>query len=1044
MRNSEEDPAVIVVVVVILLILVAAGFAFFMIRRKFGELARNPAFEVLYSREHGNDNLATRVSNSSQLVIAIRQCMNGLYIFIPWNATLSKINWTKDGSAIDINNREKYKTGEDSTPMLIVNGATSDDSGEYVCRGTSLGHIPVMSKPIYIGITPVHLKSPSVVNVGEPLSNHWDWPYLKPDTTKTESKDLDLYTIMIPEPHVETQDSNHDLFSRIDFNSIKRYLHFWLLFCEGGTVDLNSKEHMEILKNLYEFTKGPDAEPIPEDLRSVCTTYDSMICTDTQLSFTSDEIERQSLWAYIQHGYLVQKNVHFLLDKAPVALIAKYCRTSGYRGSQEEWCLCLPGIFTEKLIAKMDLDIITHPAITDTDIHPLVSQILKIPEEILRWEYDQRRKFLESIREESIAMFRGRAMIVGCVGAGKTTFLRRLQSKWSLEDLYTTESTVGLEVYHNLFLIVDGEDQRLLKEIPQGMSCDVERHIKNREKLISVTDFGGQCSYYACHQIYLTRRAFYILVIDMSKGLEEKVDSTRLDANGSIYEDWTYKEYFLYWMQSISTYCDDTTPVILVATHKDKVSEQGRTECFYDILMDCLPRDSELKRHLSQKRYFEIQLPPPEENETKVIENTIVEVATKQTHWGERVPAKWAMFEISLSEIKTEKKIMSIEELKQNIRIELPDKDEDLRIMLSFFHEIGTILYFNEEGLNKMVILDVQWFVDAFKNIITDPTQVKDASFTVSEWMQFNQTGQLSDRLLSEMWSNYKYGCFAEHKSTILLYMQRLGLIVMGREEHKESTYRPPFCVKQEQAGEKTRQNYHYVPCMNKESRSDTYEKILKNGTNKTSILVFRFKTFLPHFFYYRLVVHCMTRWRTLVQDEVPLVCKDAVFLLHEDDDHILVLGVCKPSIQIQVVCLEGNLDVDVTLKIRDDVESMMKSLTTTFHKQVQYDIGYFCQEKGFCADVEHFFISEHDLLQLKRDTTWCRKHAKENHKINRKDLLKFWKKSSSKEIGCPCFPKRRVLEKTPILDKTTSNIGPKPEEMETERISLICRDVQS
>ncbi|XP_062568103.1 cyclic GMP-binding protein C-like isoform X1 [Saccostrea cucullata] len=954
--------------------------------------------------------------------------MNGLYIFIPWNSNLSNIMWTKNESAIDISNGVKYKTGTDSTPMLIINGATSEDSGKYSCMGTSLLR-SFMSRPIHIGITPVRLKSPSAVNVGEPLSNHWDWPYLKPDTTsESETSDLDLYIVMIPEPHVETQDCTHvkgqeerheyDLFSRIDFNSIKRYLHFWLLFCEGGSVDLENKDQLEILKDLYAFSKGPDAEPIPDDIRSDCSIYDSMICTGTKLTFTSDDVEKQTLWAYIQHGYLVQKNVHFLLDKAPVALIAKYFRTSGYLGSQEEWCICLPSIFTEKLIVKLDLGIIPHPTITDTNIHPLVSRILKIPEEILRWEYDQRLKFLKSIREESIEMFRGRAMIVGCVGAGKTTFLRRLQSKWTLEDLYTTESTVGLEVHHNLFQIEDNEDQKLLKEVPQGMSCDVERHIKKREKLISVTDFGGQCSYYACHQVYLTRRAFYILVIDMSKSLEEKVDSTRLDANGSIYEDWTYKEYFLYWMQSISTYCDDTTPVVLVATHKDKVSEEvqdGKTKCFYDELMECLPRDSELKRHLSQKRYFEIQLPPLEEIETKKIEKAIVEVAAQQTRWGERVPAKWAMFEISLSEMKTEKKMMSIEELKQNIRIELPEKDEDLRIMLSFFHEIGTILFFNEEGLNKMVIVDVQWFVDAFKNIITDPTQVKEASPTVGDWMLFNQTGQLGDQLLDDMWSNFNYKCFAEHKNSILQFMQRLGLIVIGREERNESLYRPPLCVKQE-AEEKPRQIYHYVPCMNKESRSDTYDKILSNCTNKTSTLVFRFKTFLPHFFYYRLVVHCMTRWHALVHDDVPLVCKDAVFLKNEDEDHVLVLGVCKPSIQLQVVCREGNLDVNITLKIRQDIESMMKSLTATFHKQVEYDIGYFCQEKEFCADVEHFFISEHELLQLKKDTVCCSKHAKENHKIHRKELLKFWRKSASKEIGCMCFPKRKDVNKTPIL----------------------------
>lgn len=58
---------------------------------------------------------------------------------------------------------------------------------------------------------------------------------------------------------------------------------------------------------------------------------------------------------------------------------------------------------------------------------------------------------MHNFNKGSIEMFRARAMIVGCAGAGKTTILRRLQRK---KDVTThTETTIGLEVHGDIFEI---------------------------------------------------------------------------------------------------------------------------------------------------------------------------------------------------------------------------------------------------------------------------------------------------------------------------------------------------------------------------------------------------------------------------------------------------------------------------------------------------------------------------------------------------------------------------------------------------------------
>ena len=49
---------------------------------------------------------------------------------------------------------------------------------------------------------------------------------------------------------------------------------------------------------------------------------------------------------------------------------------------------------------------------------------------------------------------------------------------------------------------------------------------------------------------------------------------------------------------------------------------------------------------------------------------------------------------------------------------------KDLKTMLSFYHDLGRIIYFGnlceeKSYLNDMVILDPQWLIDVLKEVIT-------------------------------------------------------------------------------------------------------------------------------------------------------------------------------------------------------------------------------------------------------------------------------------------------------------------------------------
>ena len=63
--------------------------------------------------------------------------------------------------------------------------------------------------------------------------------------------------------------------------------------------------------------------------------------------------------------------------------------------------------------------------------------------------------------------------------------------------------------------------------------------------------------------------------------------------------------------------------------------------------------------------------------------------------------------------------------------------DEDLQTMLTFYHDLGRIIYFgslskDKSALNDIVVLDPQWLVEIFKRVIrlTKPKEMVNCDAT--------------------------------------------------------------------------------------------------------------------------------------------------------------------------------------------------------------------------------------------------------------------------------------------------------------------------
>ena len=64
-------------------------------------------------------------------------------------------------------------------------------------------------------------------------------------------------------------------------------------------------------------------------------------------------------------------------------------------------------------------------------------------------------------------------------------------------------------------------------------------------KMLSLLDFAGHSAYYACHHIFFSPRAFFILVVDMTKELSS-VATEACGKKDLIYSDWTYAGRILF------------------------------------------------------------------------------------------------------------------------------------------------------------------------------------------------------------------------------------------------------------------------------------------------------------------------------------------------------------------------------------------------------------------------------------------------------------------------------------------------------------------
>ncbi|XP_062573619.1 uncharacterized protein LOC134235503 [Saccostrea cucullata] len=687
---------------------------------------------------------------------------------------------------------------------------------------------------------------------------------------------------------------------------------------------------------------------------------------NNSVRFILDDVRHQVMSYFVRNCLITDEDYENYIKLSSVDSLLEYVRPWWYMVHEEftdlKKYLFLPEALEDSFFHRLGLDVLRHPMMDDRQcdyatkltFREKAKDNFNLPVEIFDWEYDARCRYIECAKRGTKTVHRARAMIVGCAGAGKTTLLKRLE-KLGLEELLKVRSTVGLEVHEDMFELDKDSCLRALSDSTN----------KDDKQILSVVDFGGQCAYYACHQVYLSRRAFYLLVIDMSKSFTEKVDENKCEQQETMFADWTYGEYVLFWLKSIHTYCAEDTSVITVATHCEHVTQKEK-DGFYGQLLDLLPTDSNLKEHLNYERCFFVSFPCEKGEDLKVLselENCIASFA-KDKRWKEDIPKEWSIIELTLITMRRSEKTFPIKDLKE--KYWKAKKDESLKMedALCFFHDIGLILHFEEENLSNTIIADVQWFVDTFKFIISDKNHVRDLAKTDKDWQYFHRTGYLMDNFLSRIWESLSIK--SRERPTILQYMQRLGLLAIGKLKH-------------------------YVPCMNKRDFGRNERIALRGMETKSSVLVLHFH-FLPFFFYCRLIVACIvgTEWKVVEDGGIPCLYKNIAIFIYKD--HLIALVVTQIAIQVQILRPQNSpINANIAVNIKDTLENRLGYLTSAFHKKVAYRVAFQCSDQDVLCDNVGCYVYEDEIS--KKGQILCPRHGfTRKHMINEDALTKFWK----------------------------------------------------
>ena len=531
--------------------------------------------------------------------------------------------------------------------------------------------------------------------------------------------------------------------------------------------------------------------------------------------------------------------------------------------------------------------------------------------------------------------------------------------------------------------------ESLHRKLPEEVARLVEKMLQEEESanhednIYSVLwDFGGQSVYYETHPIFLTEKAIYILVSNLSRDPDKEASPTvktgLVENKVDIDCRKTNLDYLDFWMSSIySLVSPDVLSPQQAASNVSHVLPRRLPPVFLVCTHADVPFGGSNARDLALKTYGFLQCKIYKEHLYKdvfVVDNTksgseeectevkrlreeVLAVAKELQLTKEEIPVKWLRYENKLR--KKHDKWITLEEPK---RIAFEDcgiqEDDEFSTLLNFLHDQRIVIHFRgSPELERMVILDPQWLVDVLKNVIT-VTRFKHTEHPVRDlWIKLEDTGILDEKLIDHAWRDL-LDDQGSHESLIAI-MERLSLLSPWPSSKDGKQY--------------------LVPSMLMSPPTDDVLQHL-DSVNIPPLFVTFASGRVPPGLFSRLILHflqwCSEEWNSAVSPQ--LFHNFAMFHILPDQGISVIFWCHASAIEVAIYSKDNDekksdIPRAVGWKLRFMVECMRKE----FHwlNNVKYDLCVccpVCSRPGSVKCRDHdvrgceclHFLSESDLRQ--------------------------------------------------------------------------------
>ena len=362
------------------------------------------------------------------------------------------------------------------------------------------------------------------------------------------------------------------------------------------------------------------------------------------------------------------------------------------------------------------------------------------------------------------------------------------------------------------------KDSRDHQKVPENVAAWVEKLLKENKEFMEgddmysvIWDFGGQSVFYDTHPIFLTEKAIYILACNLSCDPDKKADAP---VKQGMYEDIedtdcqkTNFDYLDFWMSSIyslvsnntnrqETSSSETFPAVFLAcTHADKpYTKKGNPsrKIFGDLrkIYGSLLKDVFLVDNTKSGSNDECE-------GVKELREKVRSVAAKLPQMEQKIPLKWLRYEKVLYLMRKEgREKISIEDARKIASDKCGiNGEENFRTALNFLHDQKVLINFDESpGLERMVILNPQWLVDVFKEVITFKSFNHNDQSVQRLWSEFENNGILERKLVDHVWRRFNDD--QDTCESLIAIMERFNLLCRWPSEGTKEQYLVPSMLR--------------------------------------------------------------------------------------------------------------------------------------------------------------------------------------------------------------------------------------------------------